>query len=290
MKRIIAIIAVPVLLGGCLPLPVTIASTAISGISFLTTGKSSTDHVISAAIEQDCALTRPIVGEAICKDVDPNGPEAGERVVVAAYPGDRDDGGFRSMNDPMLRRGAMKLDELPQGPAQVAVAMPFVGAPRTPIETPGLVADAEGAVPLPEARPQAQPLVQPLAQSPAPSQVRPIVASAPARPWTPPVPIARLDIPRSDAAPVRTVVAGERYVVIGSLRDVSRAEALAARYDGLGAEIRQVEVGSRTWNRVVVGPFAPERAREVKADLGRVDGKEPWIVRLSPAVQQIAMR
>lgn len=285
MKRIIAIAAVPLMLGGCLPLPVTIASTAISGISYLTTGKSSTDHVISAAVEQDCALTRPIIGEAVCKDIDPNSSEASERVVVSAYPGDRDDGGFPSMRDPNLRKGAMKLDELPQGPAQVAVALPFAGLIRQPIETPGLVASEESAAPLP--------------------QGRPIKISAPARAWTPPEPVERLEI-----APVVTATVGtasdegtviepearpvvsdaSRYVVIGSLRDASRARLLADRFASLSADVRQVEISGRTWNRVVVGPFAPGKARLVKAELGTVEGKEPWIVRLQPRAEQIAMR
>ncbi|MDF1791158.1 MAG: SPOR domain-containing protein [Thalassobaculaceae bacterium] len=275
MKRIIAIAAVPLLLGGCLPLPVTIASTAISGFSYLTTGKSSTDHVLSAAVDQDCALTRPIIGEAVCRDFTPDSGEETERVVVAAYPGDRDDGNFRTIRDPEIRLGAMKLDEIPQGPAQVAVALPFIGNLRQPIETPGLVASDEVIAPKPVRRPA--------------------TVSAPIDPWNPPaqmarVQVAKLSVPSDIPAPVPSLVSGERYVVIGSLRDAARAKELAGRFAVRSPEIRRIEIGGQIWNRVVVGPYAPEQARGVKAELGVVDGKEPWIIRLEPSVEQIAMR
>jgi len=270
MKRIIAIAAVPLLLGGCFPLPVTIASTAISGISYLTTGKSSTDHVISAAVEQDCALTRPIVGEAVCKELDPNDPDARQRVIVAAHPGDRDDGDFPSMHDSKLHKGAMKLDELPRGPAQVAVAFPFVRPPHEPIVTPGIITRDESVAPVPTARP--------------------VTASAPARAWTPPEPVARLAVaPKTPSRPAPDVEMS-RYVVIGSVRDADRAEDLRSRFDALDAEIRTTRIDGQVWNRVVVGPFAPEQARTVRAEMGTVHGKTPWIVRLAPKAEFIAMR
>lgn len=49
------------LLAGCgLPPAVVIASYAIDGVSYLTTGKSVTDHALSAVAQQDCALHRVI--------------------------------------------------------------------------------------------------------------------------------------------------------------------------------------------------------------------------------------
>lgn len=297
MKRMIAVAAVPLMLGGCLPLPVTIASGAISGISYLTTGKFSTDHVLSAAVDQDCSLTRTVLGEAVCKDIDPNSPAASERVIVAAYPGDRDDGSFHSIRDPDISHGAMKFDELPRGPAQVAVALPFLGVRHEPIETPGLIVDKQPLVPVPTPRPAS-------ISVPVVAEMAPVVrtVSAPIDPWTPPATLRRATPVTAQSAaampPAVTddVVSGDgatgdaRYVVIGSLRDAARAERLAARFADQEPDIRTVVVDGRTWNRVVVGPYSPEQARVVKADLGVVDGRDPWIVRMEPGIEQIALR
>jgi hypothetical protein len=45
-----------------------IASYAADGVSYVGTGKSVTDHGISAAVGRDCALLRIIKGKAICRD------------------------------------------------------------------------------------------------------------------------------------------------------------------------------------------------------------------------------
>jgi hypothetical protein len=55
---------------GCAPIlppAVMIASQAIDGISYITTGKSGTDHILSAALEEDCALHRVVTGGAVCQ-------------------------------------------------------------------------------------------------------------------------------------------------------------------------------------------------------------------------------
>lgn len=55
---------------GCAPIlppAVMIASQAIDGISYLTTGKSGTDHILSAALEEDCAIHRVVTGGAVCQ-------------------------------------------------------------------------------------------------------------------------------------------------------------------------------------------------------------------------------
>lgn len=73
----------PLLLGGCtLPLPVQIASWAADGLSFLATGKSVTDHGISAVAQQDCAMWRAATTGEICID------EADDGTAVAALEGE----------------------------------------------------------------------------------------------------------------------------------------------------------------------------------------------------------
>ncbi len=72
-------------LGGCaMPPVVMVASYAIDGVSFIVSGKSITDHAISAALKKDCSLIRVIAGRQICVDAkDGTSPP----VVVAAIPG-----------------------------------------------------------------------------------------------------------------------------------------------------------------------------------------------------------
>ena len=309
MKRIIAVAAMPLLLGGCLPIPVTIASTAISGISYMKTGKFSADHVLSAFIEQDCEFSRPIMGEEICHDIDPASAAADERVVVAAYPGDRDGGSFRSNNDPEISLGAMKVDGFQNEPATVATAL-TVTPPRAPIETPGLTTPEPASLAVlaaPKSAPTAAmppvPIARPASISGA-AAVSTTGFSAPIEPWTPPagytkghrsaraMPVAltaEMVIAETPAAEMPAADA-QRYVVIGSVRDSDRAVALAERFADRMAEIRSVAVDGRVWHRVLVGPYGLQEARVTKADLGEVDGRQPWIIRLAPQGEQVAMR
>lgn len=79
---------VPALLSGCgLPAAVTIASYAADGVSYIATGKSVSDHGISAVTGRDCALFRIIKGKSICKDepaqrADPAPVEIGQRATL----------------------------------------------------------------------------------------------------------------------------------------------------------------------------------------------------------------
>jgi hypothetical protein len=58
----------PFLAVGCaVPPAVTVASVAADGVSYVATGKSVTDHGLSAATGRDCALLRPILeNKPIC--------------------------------------------------------------------------------------------------------------------------------------------------------------------------------------------------------------------------------
>lgn len=64
------VLLMPILLAGCgLPIAVTIGSYAADGASYIATGKSVTDHGLTAITGRDCALLRPIFkGKPICED------------------------------------------------------------------------------------------------------------------------------------------------------------------------------------------------------------------------------
>ena len=69
MRKSLAMIGLPILLGGCgLPPAVTAASWALDGVSYLVSGKSVTDHAISEVASQDCALFRVVQDRSICQD------------------------------------------------------------------------------------------------------------------------------------------------------------------------------------------------------------------------------
>ncbi len=69
--RWLVLAAAAISLSGCgLPPAVTYASTAADIISYLTTGKSVTDHGISMALEKDCALLRVLDGPICIEEVE----------------------------------------------------------------------------------------------------------------------------------------------------------------------------------------------------------------------------
>lgn len=70
------------LLGGCTVSPaVDAVSWAADGFSYFLTGKSMTDHAMSAAAGKDCAMSRMVKGENACLPKDEN--VAGDRMVFA---------------------------------------------------------------------------------------------------------------------------------------------------------------------------------------------------------------
>ena len=64
----LAVLALPILLGACaLPASFTIATLAIDGISYATSGKSVSDHALSAVANEDCAMWRVLQARPICR-------------------------------------------------------------------------------------------------------------------------------------------------------------------------------------------------------------------------------
>jgi len=93
MKRGLIIAALPLLLGGCLPIlppAIQLATTGLSGIAFLATGKSTSDHLISAAVDEDCSLMRVAFGSKPCQEYTSDDQKPLTE-IVAYYPGDGDD-------------------------------------------------------------------------------------------------------------------------------------------------------------------------------------------------------
>jgi hypothetical protein len=66
----LALFSVLFLAGCAVPPALTVASFVADGVSYVATGKSTTDHAISAVMRQDCALLRVVQDKALC---DPDG-------------------------------------------------------------------------------------------------------------------------------------------------------------------------------------------------------------------------
>ena len=66
MLRTLTVTALLVLSACAVPTPFTVFSFAADGISYVATGKTVTDHALSAALGQDCALMRMVRGDAPC--------------------------------------------------------------------------------------------------------------------------------------------------------------------------------------------------------------------------------
>jgi hypothetical protein len=61
-----AILVVMLVLPGCIPWSV---SMAMSGISYMATGKSISDHVLSGLVQKDCNVGRAVLDQSeICQD------------------------------------------------------------------------------------------------------------------------------------------------------------------------------------------------------------------------------
>tara|TARA_B100000427_G_scaffold248348_1_gene211447 strand:+ start:360 stop:683 length:324 start_codon:yes stop_codon:yes gene_type:complete len=69
MKNFTIILITSCLLSGCIPFLTLFPSwgwLAADGASYITTGKSTTDHAISVVTNKDCALFRIVNGKNIC--------------------------------------------------------------------------------------------------------------------------------------------------------------------------------------------------------------------------------
>jgi len=85
--RYLMISAVLVLAGGCaLPVPLQIASWAASGLSYATTGKSLSDHAVSAVADEDCALHRIALGKHICVPIETDGTAIARNIPATNTP------------------------------------------------------------------------------------------------------------------------------------------------------------------------------------------------------------
>jgi len=145
MRRAV-ILALPLLLGGC-ALPPVIGAVAylIDGASYIETGKSVSDHALSAVVDEDCAMWRLLKGELICQGPNDKGKRSAIAVAAATtvYPGDAPDSDS-DVQPTMVAEAPAAVE-----PAAVATAAIEPDA----AERLAAIAPAAGAAPAPEPAP-----------------------------------------------------------------------------------------------------------------------------------------
>lgn len=127
--RALTIVAAAALLSGCgLPPAVAIASYAVDGVLLAATGKTSKDHALSVAMQQDCNFFHVIEGEEICQDYEPTRRAAW---ALASMPAN--EAHLVTVSDGRVIRVAANPDALPLQTEGVAIA---AASAATPASTP----------------------------------------------------------------------------------------------------------------------------------------------------------
>jgi hypothetical protein len=242
------LIALPLAFGGCAVVPPFVGAVAygIDGISLLVSGKTTTDHAVSAMADQDCRLWRLLTLEDVCR---PNEDEAVTAIAMAEPAAG--EATARPPGDPtILPREAADLAPRTAPTLRSAAAVPVAALASAPLI----------------GRPQAKPG----------AGLWPPAAFEPARPVPTPVPTAPARLaPPAIVAPASAVHAAtfsavpELYLVLGTFRQRGNAEALASRLLDAGAIITDPELGVSQFHRVVLGPVAPTGTAALRQQMQR---------------------
>lgn len=276
MKKIVTL-AFCLALPACVAPPaIAIASLALSGVSFVQTGKTIPDHALSSVAQRDCQMFRAARGEQICQldaPLDLDGP-----IAVAAAPIDA--------------TGAPWPEDITALPAPLDPLSEPTAAPIQPVVVASL---APIPVPLPaiapaRLSPSETTLDQELVARPvaAPSYESLQPANAPAREGAAAPDVARtIAMTESSDTQLQAPTAGatepaesSRHLVVGSFRDSARAAAHIARLGDDDLHVLTSEVKGRTQYRVVAGPYAASDLAAAKRAFAARGIKGAWPIKL----------
>lgn len=321
MNRGLLVAALPLVLGGCLPaLPpaISLASTGLTGFAFLTTGKSTTDHVLSAAVDEDCSMLRVVFGDKPCRAYE-NEDDKPLTEVVAYYPGD-DDGQFERSKPPHgaitgstqiafnfgsseetvaaastdagassaeLEKTVVGVGEI-SGPATLSAGLDVLSSPQVAGFAPVSGPDAPQPIKIASiGAPVGKAAIYKSAhvswREELAAETPQIVASVGALPAASDegmaVPMLR---PYHVAATVQ-----DHFVMLGSFRDLTRAEFLkqqiepSVKSSASEPVIMSVRLKGVLWHRVALGPFTGHEAVAMAKAMPAISGKKPWAAKVS---------
>ena len=277
--RVFAVLVPLILLNACaLPAVYSIATLAVDGISYATSGKGLSDHALSAVANEDCAMWRVFVARPICRETDvpettvATASEFGEfevtAAVFAATPALDQFGVPETMvaAAPAPAESEVTVAVLAAAPeldgSEVMEALavaPASGAPmapetetltetltETPAEMPAATASAAKR-PTDMAAPKPEPLAA-MTETPAPT-------AAPADRGTAakPVQLAALvaPLPKLEAKPKLG-----RFVVLASYLKEAHARAAMKRGREFQPRMARARVRGKLYYRVLSGPYA----------------------------------
>ncbi|WP_193173024.1 SPOR domain-containing protein [Nisaea nitritireducens] len=320
MKRGLLAAMLPILLGGCLPVippAISLATTGLSGLALLATGKTTADHVISAAADEDCSMLRVVFGDEPCRAYDGDNTKPLTE-LVAHYPGDSDDwvdrnsipvgsvtgttiltaradrdldveGPAASPSTILLAESAVDEDRLEDVPSSIrASLLPLKGvsiagfAPFDPGHTLEPI-ELKGIVSKDEQLDLQISSLGSWKETPDVDRVEHKRSMSPAGAAEMTVLPLQRPIHRAAMRP-GTAQPADHFVMLGSFRDKRRAEHLKETApDSVGSVpvIMSVHVRGSLWHRVAVGPFTGKDALHMASALGSVSGKKPWAAKIT---------
>ncbi|MCZ6863022.1 MAG: SPOR domain-containing protein [Alphaproteobacteria bacterium] len=243
--RIIVLPALLFLLDGCaalaIPPALTAASYATDGVSYLATDKTITDHMLSDALGQNCAVWRILRGRSICKDFTPEEVAARAKARRETRH-DEERAQVAQVEGPYSPSGTIEGTAIALAPKKES--KPSVGAGRTKVTAEGLPAIApaaggSGTSLRTKPRTISGILTRTLKAKPAPKTVR-----------TTSVGRSSISSRRARSAPLGP----RRFIVFGSFRNKRAAARLARRHQILDPFVVPARVRGTTYYRVVAQP------------------------------------
>jgi hypothetical protein len=267
MKRFILFGAVPFLMAGCvplLPLPISIVSSGLSGISLLATGKSTTDHVISAANKQDCIMHRIAFGEEMCRNYGV-GEYRPDTEYTGQFPGDQEQHP-QIADTPDFWDGENDTNtaEVPEKSEEKQEIDPLLISSLT---NPSQIA-GRGSLDLGGFLPTS---VEPALDIEVGDWERPVTPIA-----VESIELAAPPTPRPSIASVVTEDVDLRFLSLGSFRSADRANRLMRRFAFLAPSVMKVKIKGQTWRRVTVGPMNRADIERLRQAHANVDGRKTW--------------
>ncbi len=303
LKKILVVVA-PLALAACGgPVELTVAKLAGDLISYVTTGKSTTDHAVSAVAERDCALHRPLFEEDVCRDnvvlddavalAEPGAPSVKQKIrdaEPAIYavnaPGEdwsNPKAGARTsavIVKTDLPPRPVSHDEVAAVPASAPVEIASAQAQftpdhdRTPLRNEGPL-DPQG-----EADAAVAGYVAP------PKPVAPVAKTQTAALTDTGIMTDEVSVIAPENAGQDKLVAvplpGD-YVILASFADQLRAQNALSLYREYQPRLISATVAGREYLRVAVGPLSHEHAKDLRHLAAKKGVKDPWIVGIDAA-------
>ncbi len=278
--RIIIALGIVGLLTGCVTIPpaVTLASWALSGFSFVVTGKTVSDHAISSIAEEDCSVLRVLQNKPVC-----HAYAVGEGPVLVAYAGpDAYPGGIDD-------RGAFDrpIDASEPGPTMLAGDLPDLMAasgpepevaPARTIAKAGAASGSEIDDTDAGPRPQTETFYTLWTWEPADAEP-PVTADLSADRVGPRPVVDGTDMDEVGLSRAAPVPEARYYVVIGSFTNADYAAERVAKYPGLAPDILPADIDGRHFRRVVVGPFGRGDIEQARQRIRAVGITGAWPLR-----------